>query len=167
MGGGGDKKGGGGSSAASDAQVQMAQKLFQQTDPIRTKLFGRANDFLAGGADVTNTPAYAAMKTSTDANFNRAKDNLIAATPTGGALTSALTNLEGNRAATLTGGAGQLYGDELSRAIALGTGVTGQSLASMGQAGAVQAQIAQARAEQSAGKSQGLGQGVGAVLGAK
>jgi hypothetical protein len=168
MGGGGDKKGGGGgSNAAIDAQAQMAQQLFKQTDPIRKSLFSRSEDFLSGGADVTATPAYGALKLSSDQNFNQAKDNIIARTASGGGLTDALTDLEGARAGAMTQGAGALYGDELSRAIALGTGVTSQSLNSLGQAGYAQSQMAAAAAQQNAGKAGALGQGVGAWLGSK
>jgi hypothetical protein len=165
MGGGGNKKGGNGSTPASDAQMQMAQQLFSQTDPIRQSLIGQSQKFLSGGNDVMQTPAYGALKLSADQNFNQAKDNLISTTAPGGALTSALTNLEGSRANTLTQGAGSLYGDALSRATTLGTGMTGQSLSALGQAGYTQAQVAQSQATQNAGKSGALGSGLGSWLG--
>lgn len=152
--------------SASKTQAQIASQLFQQTDPLRRGLIARSGQFLTGG-DVRETPAYGALKHAADSGFNNAKDNIIARTAPGGALTGALTNLEGQRAGALTQGAGALYGDEVSRAMTLATGTTGQSLNSLGQAGAIQAQMAAASAEQNAGKMSALGTGAGAYMGNK
>jgi hypothetical protein len=171
MGGGekGGKKGGGGeaSNPAADAQMRMAEELFKQSGPIRGSLMGRSENFLNGGMNVTDTPTFLAYKQSADQLFNKSKDNAIARTPSGGALTSALTNLEGQRASSLTQGAGAIYGDELSRAMSLGTGGSGQALNSLGQAGAIQAQMAAANSQEKAGKYGALGSGVGAYMGSK
>lgn len=164
--GGGSKKGGG-DNAAADAQARMAEQLFQQTDPLRKSLIGRSQDFTGGGFDVMETPTYLAYKESADRNFGRAKDNAIARLPGGGALSDALVDLEGNRASTLTQGAGAIYGDEINRAMTLGSGITGQSLNSLGQAGAIQAQMAAAAAQENAGKSGALGTGIGSYMGMK
>jgi len=169
MGGGGGKGKGGGSQSnpAADAQARIAQQLFDQTDPLRKSLIGRSTDFMSGGSNVMETPSFMAYKESADRNFGRAKDNAIARLPGGGALSEALVGLEGDRASTLTQGAGAIYGDELSRALSLGTGSTGQSLNSLGQAGAIQAQMAAAAAQESAGKSGALGTGIGSYMGMK
>lgn len=156
-----------GDSPAAELQAQLAQQLFSQTDPLRRSLIDRSTEFMGGGLDVRDTPAYEALKYSADANFNQAKDNAIARLAPGGGLTDALVDLESNRAGMLTQGAGQLYGDELSRAIALGSGITDQSLNSLGQAGGVQASLANAQAQQNAGKAGGLGQAAGAAVGSK
>ena len=161
------KKGGGSNSSAADAQAQIAQHLIQQTDPLRASLINQSSQFLAGGNNPTNSPSYLALKDSADTNFSRARENTIASTAAGGGLTSALTNLEGQRAATLSQGAGAAYQDELSRALSLGTGLTQTGLGGLGTAGAIQAQMASANAVQNAGKAQGLGSGLGAMIGMK
>lgn len=120
-----------------------------------------------GFGNVMDTPTYLAFKESADRNFGRAKDNAIARLPGGGALSESLVDLESQRASNLTQGAGAIYGDELNRAMTLGTGVTGTSLNSLGQAGAIQAQMAAAAAERSAGKSGALGTGLGTMVGLK
>jgi hypothetical protein len=164
----GGKKGGGeASNPAADEQMRIARDLFNQTDPLRQSLIGRSENFMTGGGDVMNTPSYLAYKQSADQLFNRSKDNAIARTPRGGGLTAALTNLEGQRAGTLTQGAGAIYGDELSRAMSLGTGASGQALNSLGQAGAIQAQMAAANSQEKAGKYGALGTGIGAYMGSK
>lgn len=122
---------------------------------------------MVGGGGVTSSPTFLAFKDSADRNFNRAKDSAIARLPGGGALAESLVGLEGDRAASLTQGAGAIYGDELSRAMSLATGITGTSLNSLGQAAATQAAIAQANADQKAGKAGGLGSGLGAFFGMK
>ena len=154
-------------SKASKTQAALAEALYNQTQPIRSGLIDRSSQFLSGGADVMDTPSYLAFKSSTDRNFNRAEDNVIGNTAPGGALISALAGLEGNRASTLTQGAGQLYDAELNRALTLGTGASGQSLGALGQAGANQAAVAQAQGAAKAGMAQGLGSGVGAIVGGK
>ena len=125
---------------------------------------------ITGGArpfDVTASPEYAALMDATNRQFARAKDASIATSPAGGALTESLAGLEGQRAGTLAQGAGQAYGDEISRAMTLGTGQTGTALGGLGSAAQTQAYSANAAATQQAGKSSAIGQGLGAYMGSK
>lgn len=161
-GGGGKKK-----QSFSNVQGELAQQLFAQTDPLRALLIGQSQDFLSGGADVTQTPQYQALQLSTGQNFNQAKDNMVARFAPGGALVDALSGLEGDRAGVLSQGASQIYGSELDRALALGTGATGAALGALGQAGNVQAMKAQAKADEKNGVSGGLGAAAGGYLGGK
>lgn len=154
-------------SPAADMQAQLAQMLFSQTDPLRQQLIGRSEDFLGGGMDIAASPTYDALKLSADQNFNAAKDNALARLAPGGGLTDALVDLEGQRADVLTQGAGQIYDNELSRAMGLGAGLTNTSMGGLGQAGNVQAGLAAANAQQSAGKAGALGQGLGSFFGMK
>ena len=158
---------GGGKKNFANIQGDLALKLFQQTDPLRRMLVGDSQNFLSGGADVTESPMYQDLQLQTGRNFNQAKDNTIARFAPGGGLMSALTGLEGERASTLSGGASQIFGSELDRAMALGTGATGLSLNALGQAGNVQAMKAQADAERDAGKAQGTGAAIGGIAGGK
>lgn len=144
-------------------QAQLAEQLFEQTDPVRTALLGRASDFLDGGLDVTASPAYEFLQGQTATNFNRAKDNLIARTAPGGALVDALSDLEGQRAMTLSSGAAGLFDQELNRAMALGTGITGTSLGSLGMAGQTQANLAAMNAQADAQKTGSTMQAAAAV----
>lgn len=120
-----------------------------------------------GFGDVMATPTFQAFKESADQNFSRARDNALATLPTGGALAESLVGLEGQRASTLTQGAGAIYGDELARAMSLASGGSAQSMNSLGQAAAVQAQMAANRAMVQASKYESLGQGAGAMAGGK
>ena len=162
--------GGGGSrsrrSPAVEVQSRLAQQLFEQTDPLRRSLIGRSDAFLAGG-DVMDSPQFANMKVQTGRSFNQAKDNTIARFAPGGALIDALTGLESDRAATLSAGAAGLQEDELSRALALGTGITGQSLSALGQAGNTQAMLAQSNAQVKAAEKGAIGEVGGALVGGK
>lgn len=151
----------------SDIQAQLAQELFNQTDPLRQALIGQSESFLGGGRDVTATPMYQNLQRTTGINFNQAKDNTIARFAPGGALIDAMTQLEADRAGTLSQGASNIYGSELDRAMMLGTGTAGTALGALGQAGNTQAMRAQANADRDAGKMSGIGQGVGAIIGAK
>ena len=164
MGGGG---GGGSKPKYHDVQADLALQLFNQTDPLRQSLIGQSTDFLAGGNDVTGTPAYQNLQLQTGRNFNQAKDNMIARFAPGGGLIDALTGLEGDRASTLSQGAAGIYDSELSRALALGTGSTATSIGALGQAANVQAQRHAANSAEQAAKTQATGQAVGDIAGGK
>ena len=133
---------------AAQAQAALAQQLVNQTAPVRTGLLTQAQGFLTGNRDVTSLPEYQAVRATLDPQFNRARDSIIGATPEGGALTSALSNLETDRARALTQASGQLSSDEINRALQLGTFGAAQGSQGLASAGAIQAQRAQAEAAQ-------------------
>lgn len=153
------------SAPSNDALGELAKKLFMQTNPLRKNLINRSNQFLAGGMDVTQSPIYGALASATDAQYKRARDNVIGNTAPGGALTSALSNVESNRANMLAQGAGTIAGDETNRALTIATGGSAQGLNSLGQAGATQAGLANAQANRDSAMKQGLGQGLGSIIG--
>ena len=152
---------------AAQAQTELAQRLVGQTDPLRRELIGDANEFLRGDRDVSGLPEFAAFKESAEGQYGRARDRIIATTPEGGALTAALAGLEGDRASNQTQFTGALAGDEVNRALQLGTFGAATGSRGLSSAGFIQAQRAAAESAQNAGKSQGLGQAVGGFLGGK
>jgi hypothetical protein len=83
-------------------------------------------------------------------------------------LASALSNVELGRAGALTGGTADIYNQERAQALSLATGAPlQQSTAGLGQAGSIQAQIAQANAARDSAAKSGAGQGVGTAIGMK
>ena len=150
---------------AADAQARIAQQLFRESTPIRQGLNERSQEFLDTG-DVTSGPAFANLKGVIESQFGRARESIIGSTPTGGALTSALTNLEGTRASALVGGTAALTEQELSRALTLGTGLVPTSVAGLGQAGGIQASAAASAQQASSQKASSTGQAVGRVAAA-
>ena len=159
------KGGGGGSGDAGAIQSQLAMELINQTDPLRRALIERSGAFLGGGID--NSAQFSAFKAAAEPQFAQARESVIANTPTGGGLTSALTQLEGQRARTLTEAQGGIEQQELARAMQLGTGMTGPALSTLGNAANVQAMIAQSEADREAGMLGALGAGAGAYFGSK
>ena len=152
---------------AAQAQTDIAQQLLGEAAPVRQGLLSRSEDFLGGGMNVTDSPSFLAFKDATGDQFSRARDNVIAATPAGGALTEALTGLEGQKASALTQGAGSIYESELGRALQLGTGITGMGQQGMASAAQTQAARAAAEAQQNAGKAGAIGAGLGGLMGGK
>jgi len=148
-------------------QQRIAEELFSQTDPLRRGVIDRSESFVSNPNDVFNLPGYAAVKDTTESQYGRARDSVIANTPEGGALTSALGDLERNRASDLVQGTARLNDSELSRAMTLATGSTGQSLAALGSAGAIQAQREASDDAGKAAKTGAVGQGAGAYFGSK
>lgn len=152
---------------AAQAQAQFAQQLIAQTNPVRQGVINDATGYLTGNRDVTGLPEYAAAKASGEAQYGRARDAIIANTPAGGALTSALTNLEGQRAQGFANLAGSLSSNEIDRALQLATFGASAGTQGLSSAGAISAQRAQAEASQNAAKASGLGQAAGAAAGFK
>jgi hypothetical protein len=160
----GGKKGGPAPNPSADALAEISRRMFEQTDPLRTNLIGRSENFLNGGMDVTGTPQYLSMKNAADVQFQKARDNTIARTAAGGALTDALAGLESDRANFLTQGAGDIADTELNRAFGLATGLLPGAGQGLGQAAAIQAQQIQAQQAQQAAGKQAAGTGVGIIL---
>ena len=152
---------------AAQAQTALAQELIGETRPLRQNLISDAFGFLSGDRDVTGLPEFAAAKGANEAQFGRARENIIGSTPTGGALTSALGNLEGQRASNQVAFTGDIAGNEINRALQLATFGAAQGSRGLGSAGFIQAQRAGAEGAQNAAKSQGLGQALGGLLGGK
>ena len=151
---------------ALDAQARISQQLFSESTPIRQNLNRNALDFLQGDRDVTGTPAFASLKGMIESQFGRARDATIGSTPTGGGLTSALTNLEGQRAFSLVQGTAALTENELSRALTLGTGLVPTAVGGLGQAGQTQAFAAAEAQKADAQKKGSTGAAAGSVLAA-
>jgi hypothetical protein len=148
---------------AVQAQTDLANRLVLQSDPLRQQLFNQSQNFLGGDFDVTGTPQFAAGKDIQEQQFGRARDSIIGATPEGGALTSALTDLEAARASGLTQFTGGLAEAEQNRALQLGTFGAAQGAAGLQGAASTQAQLAAAEASANAGKAGGLGAAAGAI----
>jgi len=165
------KKGDGGSGAAAQraalAQEKLANRLVKQSDPLRESLFYQSDRFLRGDQDVTGLPQYRAAAGMADAQYKRAQDNIIGSTPEGGGLMAALAGLEQNRADTLTGLVSDIGGQQMGRAARLATWGAATGSGGYGAAGGLQAQLAQARAQENAGKAQGMGSAAGAAAGLK
>jgi len=160
----GGKKGGAAPNPSADALAEISKGLYTEATPLRHALMQRSNDFINGGADVTATPQYAALKAGNDSQFNRAKDNTIASTASGGALTDALSNLETNRAVNMTQGMGGIADNEMSRAFALATGSTPTSLNGLGSAANAQSQLIAANQEAQAKSAAGAGTAAGSII---
>lgn len=150
---------------AAQAQTRLAQQLVGETSPLRRSLINDANQFMVGGRDVTSLPEFGAAKSVMEPQFANARESIIASTPEGGGLTSALAELEGSRARSLTEITGALAGSEVDRATQLATFGTAQGSSGLGSAAAIQAQRAAAEAQSNAGKSGGLGSALGGGLG--
>lgn len=150
---------------AMSRQSDISGWIFGNSKPIAESLSGRYQNFLNGNLDVTGTPQFAAMKSAADAQFGRARDNIIANAAPGGALTSALADLETNRALGLTQGAGTIAENEMARAFGLGTNQTPVALQGYGSIANTGAYTSAARAQQQGQAMQGLGYGIGRSFG--
>lgn len=149
---------------SADILARLSQDYYNQTQPLRTSLIGRSNNFLSGGLDVTQSPMYGALKSGIEGQFGTAKNNIMSSLPQGGALLEALSNLEGQKASSLATGIGGLASDELTRAYGLGTGGAGTALGGLGNAAGLQGQSLLAQAQNRSQMLGGLGQGLGSIL---
>lgn len=162
----GGKGGGKQNKAANEAirsQTDLAERIVDQTDPLREQLVGQSGDFLSGDFDVSSLPQYGSAKNAVESQYGRAQDSIIANTPEGGGLTDAIVDLESARAGSLVDVQGQLSEAETNRALQLGTFGAAQGSSGFGQAGSTAAQLALAESQQNAGKSAGLGSAAGRI----
>lgn len=118
-------------------------------------------------SSVTNGPQFASLKDMIEKQYSRARENIIASTPQGGPLSSALARLEGQRASATAQGIGDLTERETSRAFALATGQTPVALGSLGSAAGSLGQIGAAQSAQQGQALQGIGTGIGLTAGRK
>jgi hypothetical protein len=150
--------------ASADMLAKIAGDLYTKTDPLRTQLIGRSNNFLSGNLDVTQSPMFGSLKDAVDSQFAKARGNTIGNTPSGGALTAALTGLEGDRASTMTQGIGDLAQGEMDRSFGLATGMLPQTTGGLSAAAGIQAQMLGQQQAQSAAAKQGTGAGLGMLF---
>jgi len=161
----------------SEAAAQLAQEYWSETDPLRQSLFSQYSDFL-GGKPVSEmaayAPTYAAAKTGLEDQYALAKQNVMGSTPAGGALTSALANVEAGRAsdvgslpATISA---SLTQDLMDKIYGTSTGSAATSTSALGTAGnAYASQYASALGAQTSANQMenqsmmGLGQGLGTL----
>jgi len=150
---------------------KRSRNLFDETSPLRTGLIDRASQFLSGDLDVTSSPLFGPLKGAVESQFENARENILASSPRGGALTDALSDLDFSRASELTRGIGDIAQGELGRAFSLATGTPlTASLGGLGQSGAIQADIARTNAEATSRNKQTIGesaQGAGQAMGGK
>lgn len=159
--------GGGSQDRAADEmarqQQRIAQQLFTESQPLRTGLIQRSQDYLTNGID--NSATFSAYKAAAEPQYAGARDQIIADTPTGGALTAALAGLQTGRARDLTQARGSIDQSELARAMVLGNGNVNPAVAAQGNAAGIQAQRAEADAQRDAAKYAAIGEAAGAMLG--
>ena len=121
------------------AAAQMAQKTFDQTDPLRQSILGQMGDFMGGGFDPMKSnmyaPLYAAARSGPEAQYNVARDNVLAGTPRGGGQVDALANVESARAAQVgeipSMLSNQIMQDLLSKSYGVAFNAPQQSMAGM------------------------------------
>ena len=142
-------------------------QLYQETSPIRQQLIGRGTNFLQGGYDYTQSPAWQPTKLAAERNYQTAQKDMMSNLPRGGGLQEALAKNITGRADTLTNAAGQIGMDEYNKVYGLGTGGGYQSAAGLtGLAGQQAAMNAQQNAAKS-GAMGDLGMGAGMILAGK
>ncbi len=146
------------------AQLGMAQEVFNEGRPLRAGLTDQLSQVIQTG-EADNTAQFRAGKSTLEDQVQRAREQIIAGTPEGGGLTSALTDLEMGRARGLAEMEGQIVDREIDRALQLGTFGAATGVQGVGTAGMVQAQRAASEAQQNAAKGRGMGQVAGAFIG--
>lgn len=146
---------------------QIANNLFQQTDPLRRGLIDQSQNFLSGGMDPTATPEFAAIRSYADQQAKQAKDSILETLPSGGTLLDKLADVDIGKARTLTDASAGIYGDNLSRALTLATGGTQSAISSRAAADQLIAAREQADADRDAAAKGGAGAAVGGALGGK
>ena len=148
-------------------------KLFwEQSDPARRNILQRGVNFLWGDFDPSQSPAYAPGKNALEGQYGAARENILASMPSGGALYSALGDLEGARADSLTNLDSAMAQDEYNKIYQLATGMPATALTGASSAAGIDAQLQNIAAQtgisqdqMTMGAKSAIGQGLGSVFG--
>jgi len=170
---------GGGSSKTTKASpyesaiANIANTLFAESSPLRKNLTSQYEAFASGNYNPEELagykPLYATARSGPEDQYSLAKENTIGSTPSGGALTGALSNLENNRAQSVGSLPAQISGGLIQNLMDKAYGVAYQTpqtaLSGLGAANSGystrqnSANIMNTQAESA------LGQGVGQLMG--
>jgi hypothetical protein len=157
---------GGGSNDANDMAQQMAMRQYRETQPLRTGILERGQEFMEGGFDPTQMPVYNVGRQGIESQYDVARQNILGGMPAGGQMFDRLADVEVNRANQIGGLGAQIAQDEYNKLYGVATGAP---QVSMGALTSLAGSRAGAQAQQQAGKygmTGALGGGLGEFLGA-
>lgn len=151
------------------SMANIANQLYTESTPLRTENWRQMVDFMyGGGIPEALNPVMEAGKSTIEGQYGNAKENIIAQTPNGGGLTSALTGLESDRANSLGSLQSNIAQDLYNKAYGAAMGTPQTSLSGLGTAAGTfsnrssQAMAANAQSDAAANQSMGsLGMGLG------
>ena len=150
---------------SSFALDNLTNSVLSGASPVTAPYSATAPATMSPMLDVTQSPMYQSVKNAAETQYGRARQDILASTPAGGALYGNLANLDLSKADLLTQQTGALAQDELNRAFSLATGMPMQAMSGLGNAGLIQAQMANQEAQRNASAKQGLGQAAGTAIG--
>lgn len=157
--------------------AQIAQDTYSQTDPLRQGFLQQMSSLLSGGFDPQKTamyqPMYNAARSGPEAQYNVARENVLAGTPRGGGQIQGLANVESARASEVGSIPGmlsnQIFEDMMQKAYGTAFGAPQQSMAGLGAAagtfGNRMSMAQQAASAQNSALFSGLGTMGGLALG--
>lgn len=146
-----------------------ADQIMKSTSPLRSLTTANLAAVL-GGARTDQLQVFAPERQALEAQFGRAKDNIIAGGQFGGQLNRSLSDLESNRAQAIAGLEADVRRKAFEDALRVGFGVAPQQVfGAFGGATSALANQANMAAQQQASAGAGLGQSaaLGALLSLK
>ena len=135
---------------AGKTAAKIAEKLYKQTNPMRKGIIGRGEEFMAGGFDPTQMPMWDIGKAGIESQYGTARQNILSNMPAGGGLNEAMMQTDLSRANQLSGLGANIAQDEYNKLYGLATGTPQQSMSTLANVGASQANM---QAQQAAGNS--------------
>lgn len=150
----------------SNLASQMALDYYNITAPARTNILDRGQAFLEGDFDPTESPVYDPSRRAIEGQYQQARQNVIAGSPSGGALQTNLANVEMGRAGNIGQMAGQVANEEYNRIYGAAFGAPQTSISGLSGLGSSQiAADAQQQAAETMGKYGAMGNmGAGAGM---
>lgn len=122
-------------------------------------------EFTGSNFDPSQSFLFNPAKNAIDSQFKIARDNVLATTAPGGALTSNLANLEFQKANSMAGAMSDIAQQEYNNALNFATGGTNQAMSGLNSSAAIQAQVNAANQARQGAAKQGLGAGLGYMIG--
>lgn len=169
MGGGKNSGSGDASSAAANKLADISAQMFEEGSGVRGQIQDMASKVLSGEYSPRMLPAYAPLyaesKKGLESQYNVARNNIMSNTPAGGALYSALADLENKRASSIGSAGNTLTSSLVSDIINKGYGGAYNSAGSAlsGLSGSANTLASLNNTEVASGNA--IGQGFGQLIG--
>lgn len=116
-----------------DMLMGMSNEQWTGTRPVRNAVYNRLDNFMKSGMDPTTSVLYPYGKDTIEKKYVQGKNEMLSTLPEGGAMYSALGDLERDKASSYLDLVQKIVGDEYNKAygVATGTNPYAGSLASL------------------------------------
>lgn len=143
--------------------TRLPMELWNTTAGMRGGVTRELTNFTKGDYDLAESPMFAPGKAAVEESYKSARDNVLANMPAGGAMQSALVDLEGQRARGMTDVYGKIQQDMFDKAYGAGYGTPQASISGANASAGNLSAALQAQQNSASQNAAGVGELIGYV----